>query len=88
MAEHPTCIDCGTQAPETNTSYTLISATFGWRLTRKVNADGTRSVEWRCGNCFKKNKEHNQPASLAQPEEKAPPTRRGTLTERILSKKG
>lgn len=56
MLDRPTCIDCGTSAPNTDTSYTLISATFGWRLSRRVLADGTRAVEWRCPNCWNAHK--------------------------------
>jgi hypothetical protein len=52
MADHPTCIDCGITAPDANSTYTLISATHGWRLTRRVLADGTRGVEWRCPGCW------------------------------------
>jgi hypothetical protein len=54
--DRPTCIDCGASAPDTDTSYTLISATFGWRLTRRVGADGSRIVEWRCPKCWNTHK--------------------------------
>jgi hypothetical protein len=50
--ERPTCIDCGASAPDTDTNYTLISATFGWRLTRRTAVDGSRIVEWRCPKCW------------------------------------
>jgi hypothetical protein len=53
MPDHPTCIDCQTPAPSTTTSYTLISASFGWRITRKTAADGSRQVEWRCPRCWR-----------------------------------
>jgi hypothetical protein len=46
-------VTCGKQAPETETNYTLISAQFGWRLTRYKRADGTLVLEWRCPNCWK-----------------------------------
>jgi hypothetical protein len=52
MADHPTCIGCGVTAPDANSTYTLISATHGWRLTRRILADGTRGVEWRCPTCW------------------------------------
>jgi hypothetical protein len=54
--DHPTCIDCGVNAPDTNSTYTLISATHGWRLTRRILADGTRGVEWRCPACWNAHK--------------------------------
>jgi hypothetical protein len=62
MVDRPTCIDCGANAPETDTSYTLISSTFGWRLTRRAVADGSRAVEWRCPSCWNKHKSKESPA--------------------------
>jgi hypothetical protein len=59
MVERPTCIDCGATAPDTDTNYTLISSSFGWRLTRRVGADGSRAAEWRCPNCWNKHKVHD-----------------------------
>ncbi len=57
MVDRPTCIACGAHAPNTDTNYTLISATFGWRLTRRaVLPDGTRAVEWRCPSCWSTHK--------------------------------
>jgi DNA-directed RNA polymerase subunit RPC12/RpoP len=53
VADSQTCVTCGKQAPETETNYTLISAQFGWRLTRYKRADGTLVLEWRCPNCWK-----------------------------------
>jgi hypothetical protein len=66
MVDHPTCIDCGSSAPETDTNYTLISATFGWRLTRRVMPDGSRGVEWRCPKCWSAHKT-GQPAGAPAP---------------------
>jgi hypothetical protein len=55
---HPTCSDCGATAPETTTNYTLISSTFGWRLTR----EGTdRVARWRCPACWRAFKEQHSP---------------------------
>jgi len=54
--DRPTCIGCGSNAPNTDTNYTLISATFGWRLTRRVLPDGTRAVDWRCPSCWNAHK--------------------------------
>jgi hypothetical protein len=56
MPERPTCEGCGANAPETNTDYTLISRSFGWRLTRRKLATGAVVVEWRCAACWKKYK--------------------------------
>ncbi|WP_437813994.1 hypothetical protein [Sorangium sp. So ce1078] len=46
------CVDCGTPAPKTETNYTLISSRYGWRLTRTVDANGQRMMEWRCPGCY------------------------------------
>jgi hypothetical protein len=54
--ERPHCVVCGASAPETNTDQTLISATFGWRLTRQALPDGSRALEWRCPSCWKRQK--------------------------------
>lgn len=72
MVERPTCVDCGANAPNTDTNYTLISATFGWRLSRRVLADGSRAVEWRCPNCWNAHKAA-KPGSAAHPARAAQP---------------
>jgi hypothetical protein len=46
------CVDCGVLSPETETNYTLISARYGWRLTRKVDPSGRTQMEWRCPRCW------------------------------------
>lgn len=46
------CVDCGIASPETETNYTLISARYGWRLTRKIDASGCIQMEWRCPRCW------------------------------------
>jgi hypothetical protein len=53
MRDRQVCIGCGKKSPETETNYTLISAQFGWRLTRYKDADGTIVIEWRCPNCWR-----------------------------------
>ena len=53
MRDRQTCIGCGKKSPETETNYTLISAQFGWRLTRYKDADGTIVIEWRCPTCWR-----------------------------------
>ncbi len=60
MPDRQVCIDCGTQSPETETNYTLISSQFGWRLTRTRTADGLFNVEWRCPACWKEHKRQKQ----------------------------
>jgi hypothetical protein len=46
----PSCFDCKTEAPKTDTDYTLISS--GWRLARRQTLDGAFSFEWRCPACW------------------------------------
>jgi hypothetical protein len=46
------CVGCGVVSPETETNYTLISARYGWRLTRKVDVTGRSQMEWRCPRCW------------------------------------
>jgi hypothetical protein len=72
MVDRPTCIDCGASAPTTDTNYTLISATFGWRLTRRVLADGSRAVEWRCPTCWSVHKGTTHPAATTLTRPKRP----------------
>ena len=53
MADDRTqCVRCKTFAPPTNTNHTLISASYGWRLTRGL-VDGEPVVEWRCPDCWR-----------------------------------
>jgi hypothetical protein len=60
-------VTCGKQAPETETNYTLISAQFGWRLTRYKRADGTLVLEWRCPTCWREFKRSRNGASTNGP---------------------
>jgi hypothetical protein len=46
------CVACGTLSPKTNTSYTLISSAYGWRLTKRIDATGAKVMEWRCPTCW------------------------------------
>lgn len=46
------CIDCGSLPPPTDPDNTLISR-HGWRLTRAVDGDGRKRMEWRCPECWK-----------------------------------
>jgi DNA-directed RNA polymerase subunit RPC12/RpoP len=53
VVDSQTCVTCGKRAPETETNYTLISAQFGWRLTRFKGPDGSLVLEWRCPTCWR-----------------------------------
>ena len=57
MAQPQTCFDCGKAAPETQTSYTLISSAHGWRVSREKNEKGEFVARWRCADCWKKLKD-------------------------------
>jgi len=64
MRDRQVCIGCGKKSPETETNYTLISAQFGWRLTRYRDAEGNIVIEWRCPNCWRDYKKtKGEPAS-------------------------
>lgn len=56
MRDRQTCVGCGKKSPETETNYTLISAQFGWRLTRYKSPEGALVVEWRCPTCWREYK--------------------------------
>ncbi len=57
----PTCADCGTWSPVTNTSYTRVSLS-GWRSIRRrfkssiavaIGGSADRwTIEWRCPACW------------------------------------
>ncbi|MGH7440861.1 MAG: hypothetical protein ACRENE_34725, partial [Polyangiaceae bacterium] len=61
--EREHCADCGKEAPQTETNYTLISAQFGWRLTRSKAPDGSILAQWRCASCWREFKK-KQPGTL------------------------
>lgn len=48
------CVGCGQLSPPTTTSYTLISARYGWRLTLSKDEQGQRVPEWRCPTCWQR----------------------------------
>jgi DNA-directed RNA polymerase subunit RPC12/RpoP len=56
MSNSATCTDCGARAPETNIEDTLISKSFGWRLSREELGNGERTMAWRCPTCWRKHK--------------------------------
>lgn len=61
MSDRPNCVNCQAKAPETNTTHTLISASFGWRLTRRQLKDASYVAEWRCPTCWRKHKAEPEP---------------------------
>ncbi|HEX8795098.1 MAG TPA: hypothetical protein VF765_29325 [Polyangiaceae bacterium] len=75
MRDRQTCVGCGKKSPETETNYTLISAQFGWRLTRYKNPDGTLVVEWRCPTCWR---EYKRARTSLAPEPSSGPPSSGT----------
>jgi hypothetical protein len=58
MSDPTRCVGCAAVQPETtpNDTVTLISATSGWRLTRRELPGGVRTIEWRCPECWRKHK--------------------------------
>jgi hypothetical protein len=70
IADRPKCVACGSEAPETRTEYTLISAQYGWRVIRNRRAPGTTSIEWYCPACWKRRKTATsspEPSSTPRP---------------------
>jgi hypothetical protein len=48
------CHDCGIISPETETSYTLISSRYGWRLELVPDlVSGQKISIWRCPDCWR-----------------------------------
>ncbi len=79
MSDRPICVGCGATAPDTDTNHTLISATFGWRLTRRRSFDGTTLLDWRCAKCWREHKGETtaKPAEKAAPKPAAKPNGKG-----------
>ncbi|HEY2515225.1 MAG TPA: hypothetical protein VGI39_30370 [Polyangiaceae bacterium] len=50
------CSDCGVLSPDTrlDDASTLLSTKFGWRIRRRIDADGASHVEARCAVCHAK----------------------------------
>jgi hypothetical protein len=53
------CEDCGTNAPASDTNYTVVTSRYGWRLTRVslVSEQGdppVHAVQWRCPSCWQR----------------------------------
>ena len=66
-SERPICVGCATLAPETTSNHTLISARFGWRLTRSKLPDGDWKFEWRCSKCWRQHKATMPPSPPGNP---------------------
>jgi len=67
VRDRQTCIDCGKVSPETDTNYTLISAQFGWRLSKRRGPTGDFVVEWRCAECWRDHKKKHGDTSADGP---------------------
>lgn len=78
MTRHK-CTDCGIESPPEKGDYTLISAPFGWRLSRVLTPDGALCLAWRCPDCWQRHKagnaSHSSPLAKAEevPPAAAPP---------------
>ena len=70
MAHPQTCFGCGKIAPQTETSYTLISSTHGWRVSREKDENGEVVARWRCADCWKKFKDARTGDSTPSPGSK------------------
>jgi len=67
MPQPQTCYGCQKSAPETDTSYTLISSAHGWRVSREKDEAGENVARWRCADCWKKFKENRVGDSTPSP---------------------
>ena len=71
------CVDCGTHVPPHDDESALISMKYGWRLTRKIQADGSSILEWRCPRCWVRFREARSAGTdLQSPAAPAKTTRR------------
>ena len=76
----PKCVGCGMQAPTTDTHYTLISASHGWRVVRGASPTGEAVLDWRCPTCWRAYKATGKRApSSAPPPRESGPTPSGVL---------
>lgn len=51
------CVGCRASPKDMGRGYTTLasaSPSTGWHLSAVVAPDGSRSVEWRCGDCWQK----------------------------------
>lgn len=70
------CVSCDRLAPEATTEYTLISAKHGWRLDRRIAADGSFTLEWYCAECWRRRREATavEPSPDSLPKDSQPKT--------------
>jgi hypothetical protein len=54
MSSSRTCAQCNTEAPVTETGYTLISPKHAWRCKKRTLADGTKQLDWFCPDCWQR----------------------------------
>jgi len=47
-------VNCGAQAPVTETDYTLIGSKHAWRCKKTVDESGNPKLQWYCPACWKK----------------------------------
>jgi hypothetical protein len=82
----PCCDGCGATAPETNTDYTLISRSFGWRLTRRKLPSGALTMDWRCAACWKTYKGDRvvAPSAVRPPGDSSPPSPQPTRGSKLV----
>ncbi len=52
MAEKYVCVGCAKCLPDDETTSSLVSLKFGWRLRRGRDANGATMSEWRCPDCW------------------------------------
>ncbi|HSC88177.1 MAG TPA: hypothetical protein VLC09_12930 [Polyangiaceae bacterium] len=47
------CVHCSKLSPPAESSFTLISSRFGWRLGRRLDrTSGEWQFEWHCPDCW------------------------------------
>jgi hypothetical protein len=68
MTERHVCGQCGLKAPAVDSSFTLISARFGWRLHKVPQPDGTLAAVWHCPDCWREVKKESERRLKASPK--------------------
>ncbi len=76
------CRDCGVEAPESDTNYTLISGS-GWRVEAATDEIGRRVALLRCPACSKRHRDAMRPAGRSSDSSHSPaaPTGRWERSE-------
>jgi hypothetical protein len=52
-SESKVCGQCGVEAPDTQTDYTLIGRKHAWRLEGQTDAQGRFLLTWHCPDCWR-----------------------------------